>query len=267
LTTSTIPNFDCDDLRLREVIAIAETREGGEEIDLTGLWGEIYLDLGELDIESGIADVETVPSLLVGEDGYTFYRENYTFYHIAIIGPGAGYLTINAQGDSRVFHIEPGSVSIGGMTITGGNTTGNGGGILAEGDLTLSSVVVDSNQAANGGGIYAGRWVDSGFGLQFEEVSLKIFDSTVSNNSANQYGGILYGDASRVVNSVVYYTPFRCDKRQFSSLILLLRHCNKRRIGSTGAGFFCDWLPRNAACSKCNLTPSASMISLDPSYP
>jgi hypothetical protein len=111
-------------------------------------------------------------------------RLKITFNQIDIVGPGADILAINAHDASRVLNIKPGSVSLTGIKLTGGKTTGNGGGILAEGDLSLSSVAVVSNEAATGGGIYAGTWVPFFFGTVYHAVNLTIVDSYIAQNSA-----------------------------------------------------------------------------------
>ena len=66
-------------------------------------------------------------------------------------------------------------------TITGGNTTGNGGGICNNGGtVKLIAVTVDGNKAVNGGGIYNnGGTADLG-------------GSTFSNNTATGSGGAVY---------------------------------------------------------------------------
>ncbi len=118
---------------------------------------------------------------------------------LTIRGPGAGHLTIDAQGRSRVFEINAGaSVEISGLTITGGSGTtsaaSHGGGILSSGDLTLADVVIADNEAAgSGGGIFA------------EEGSLTIKASTITRNTAlgqnepSHGGGVAVAAASLVI--------------------------------------------------------------------
>ena len=45
------------------------------------------------------------------------------------------------------------SASLSGLTITGGATAGDGGGLLNLGTVALSGVAVVGNSAANGGGV------------------------------------------------------------------------------------------------------------------
>jgi hypothetical protein len=96
---------------------------------------------------------------------------------LTINGLGADQLTIDADGNSRIFNIDDGedsaiAVTLEGLTITGG-TAEDGGGILNREDLTLSNSTVSGNSANSGGGIY------NSFG-----DSLTLMNSTVSGNSA-----------------------------------------------------------------------------------
>ena len=96
-----------------------------------------------------------------------------------------GGITIDAYDQSRVFYIGSGvSVDLLGLTVTGGWTEGNGGGIYVAdyGSLALADCTVTKNTATNyGGGIY----VASG-GM------LTVLDSTVAENTATNYGGGIY---------------------------------------------------------------------------
>jgi hypothetical protein len=100
---------------------------------------------------------------------------------VTIIGAGARQTTISGTGQSRVFDVTSGTVSISGVTVTGGDgfgtpggTAGAGGGILVDGGtLTLADSAVTANQTvgfAEGAGIQA-------------ESSLTVLRSTISFNS------------------------------------------------------------------------------------
>lgn len=100
---------------------------------------------------------------------------------ISIQGPGMNDLTIDAQGNSRVFTISSGAAAtISGLTITGGTTPNDGAGIYAIGNLTLDSVIIEGNNAPRyGGGIYAA-------------ADLTLNSSVVRNNSSDWDGGGLF---------------------------------------------------------------------------
>ena len=92
----------------------------------------------------------------------------------------AGGIVIDAGGASRVFEISTSTVvTLDSLTITNGNVSGNGGGILMDDGvtLTLNNCTVAGNSAAMGGGVAQ----ISGF--------LTANNSTVSGNTATQNGG------------------------------------------------------------------------------
>lgn len=112
-------------------------------------------------------------------------------HNLTINGAGASSVTVSGNNNSRVFFIDYGiSVTISGMTITGGNGTGGessaGGGIYAGGGLTLTDSKVTGNTAqSGGGGIYA-------------RSTLSIDGSTISDNTmqADEDGGGIYCDCT-----------------------------------------------------------------------
>ena len=100
---------------------------------------------------------------------------------VTITGPGAAAITVDAQGNSRVFQVfNPADdivVTISGLTVTGGSSS-DGGGIGTIGEtLTLDDMVVTANTGAEGGGVFA------------TDAVLVITDSTISENTANFHGG------------------------------------------------------------------------------
>ena len=101
-----------------------------------------------------------------------------------VILDGEGELTVDGQGDHRVFRVENGvETELRGVTVTGGFAEGDfpdnsGGGIYISntGTLTLTNSTVSDNTAQVGGGIN-----NSG--------TLTLTNSTVSGNTAQVYGG------------------------------------------------------------------------------
>jgi hypothetical protein len=97
-----------------------------------------------------------------------------------ITGPAAG-ATVSGGGKSRVFQIDGGvKAAISGLTITGGSTSGAGGGLYAQtnGTLTLTGCIVSGNRATGGGG-----------GL-FDYGTVSLSACTVSANSGGNGGGL-----------------------------------------------------------------------------
>lgn len=91
-----------------------------------------------------------------------------------------------------VLRVLPGvNVTVRGVAIRNGATSGNGGGVLNEGTLTLDHCLVADNSANNGGGIANLK-------------TLVVLQSVISNNYAITSGGGLYtatGAVSVVTNS------------------------------------------------------------------
>jgi hypothetical protein len=72
---------------------------------------------------------------------------------LTIAGSAASTTTVSAQNASSVFTIEDGSVTISGLTITGGNTPEEGGGVdNVAGIVTLTNDSIVDNTAGGGGG-------------------------------------------------------------------------------------------------------------------
>ena len=138
--------------------------------------GVIILSLGELVIDKSLT--------IIGDlDGGDSTRD----------------ITVDADGKSRVFRIDDGDfnidseVSIDGLVITGGVTSGSGGGISNLESLNLvSSTISDNSADSDGGGI-------------FSRASTKITNSIISGNSANDDGGGIrdIADGLEITNSTI----------------------------------------------------------------
>jgi hypothetical protein len=159
---------------------------------------------------------------------------------LSIIGPGADRLTIDASGNdptpnstlddgddlndgdgSRVFNVDDGNVnthktvSIRGLTLTGGDVLGNGGAIRSLENLAVTESTISDNSAgvgfhSNGGGIYSydgnlsvidstisgnsasGEFSGSGGGIFNYSGNMTVTGSTIIGNSARHYGGGVY---------------------------------------------------------------------------
>jgi hypothetical protein len=104
---------------------------------------------------------------------------NNTVGKVTIDGPGAGPLTINALGHSQVFTTGLGATEIDDLTITGGSSSGYGGGIGGSlGTLTVRACTITGNTAIyGGGGIYS-------------DGATSIINSTISANHAEKGAGV-----------------------------------------------------------------------------
>jgi hypothetical protein len=123
---------------------------------------------------------------------------------IRISGPGSSQLEIGRQPASgtphfRIFHILSGrTVTIEGLTISGGGTAVDGSGIRNESaTLTIDRCVVRNciARGAFGGGIYNAA---SGSG---SSATLTILNSTITGNEAYYAGGGIYNDGSNGGNA------------------------------------------------------------------
>ena len=128
---------------------------------------------------------------------------------LSIVGPGPHLLEVRAYDSSgaagdgtRVFNVDNGqpaltTVSIGGLELTFGDVTGDGGAIRNRENLTLEQVSLTANRATNAGGAIDSRG-----------ANLTVLDSTIRSNSALAGGGI-YSDTNlttqttTIVNSTI----------------------------------------------------------------
>jgi predicted outer membrane repeat protein len=150
---------------LRQAIDDADANPGGDRVLFaSGLSGTIALDGSHLSIEDPVQ----------------------------IVGPGAGQITVRADGTTNVIGVyawingnygDP--VTISGLSLTNGSTPSyGGGGIYASfTSLTLDGVVISGNHSAHQGGGISAVSTDS------EPGSLMIRNSTVSGNRSGPGGG------------------------------------------------------------------------------
>jgi CSLREA domain-containing protein len=125
---------------------------------------------------------------------------------VSIIGPGADSLTIDARGNdptpeedngdgSRVFNIDDGddgkmlSISVSGLSFTGGDVSGRGGAIRVRENLTLADSTISANSAGLDGG---GVSVDGALPVHpyfVPDLQLSVSTSTITGNRVSGFGG------------------------------------------------------------------------------
>jgi hypothetical protein len=120
-----------------------------------------------------------------------------------ITGPAAG-VTVSGGGLNRVFQVDAGvSASLSGLTITGGKTARNGGGLDNEGGtVTLTDCTLSGNTAGvEGGGLWtsgttslihcsvSGNSASFGGGVETYSGNTTLTGCTVTGNSARHNGG------------------------------------------------------------------------------
>ena len=135
---------------LRQAILDANAAAGADTITFQAGLGTIGLTTGELDITDDLT-----------------------------ITDPEGDVTVDAGGTSRIFYITAaGAVTITGLTLDSGSTTGRGGAVASfETDLTITGSTISGSSSDWGGGVFA------------EEGAVTITDTTFSDNSSDGYGG------------------------------------------------------------------------------
>ncbi len=150
---------------------------------------------------------------------------------ISILGPGLGTLAIKGGGASRVFQVDKGtSAFLSGLTIEGGVTSGDGGGLLNLGSVILSADTVVGNSAADGGGI-----ANSGTAV--------ILGSTIDSNAASAEGGGIFNTGELTVDrSALSANAAGTDGGGlYNSGIALLLYCTVgENSGSAGGGVYAN---------------------------
>jgi hypothetical protein len=119
--------------------------------------------------------------------------------NLTITGPGATSLIISGGNSSGVLCVAVNTtVSISGVKITGGNTTGTGnaGGITNNGNLTMTDCEISGNTAANcAGGIYSP-------GTPLRLVNCTVAENTASGSSMG--GGVsIFGSTGTFLNCTI----------------------------------------------------------------
>jgi predicted outer membrane repeat protein len=109
---------------------------------------------------------------------------------VTIAGTGARLTSIDAQGVDRVVDVRPGiTAEVHDVTITGGESAGDGGGVENRALLTLVRDAILDNQAIGfGGGIYS-------------TGNLVVSSSTVARNQGIGGGGGIYVGGSATIES------------------------------------------------------------------
>ena len=109
-----------------------------------------------------------------------------------LFGPGADLLTLDLEGQDRVFRYTGGqTVTLSGVTLTGGQAVEGGAIKIINGTLTISDVVITSNTATSSGG-----------GIHGNSASMiTVIRSTIADNTAIDFrGGGIYTEGILVVN-------------------------------------------------------------------
>ncbi len=156
-------------------------------------------DNGPGTLRAAIADAQAGDTIKFAAslDGHTIHLTSGELaigQDLTIKGPGAGLLDVDAGGTSRVFDVTSASatVTISGLTISGGNSE-DGGGILDQGGtFTLASDTLTNDQAI---GVNPGDTVQGGAVEVTDSGTLAVTSSSFVNNLAQGAAGANGGTA------------------------------------------------------------------------
>ena len=128
---------------------------------------------------------------------------------VNIVGPGPGDLVITGGAFGAVVKITGTGVAISGLTLTGGASSGLGGGLYvpSSGEAELTNIAITNNTAHDGGGVASGGNLlltdcivsnntanggTYGGGGIYNSGTLTLANTTISNNDTNNAGGGIY---------------------------------------------------------------------------
>lgn len=191
-----------DEPRFNSILAGIVVNNSGDATDVAPGNGicETAAGNGICTLRAAVAEANALP----GDDTITFEP---TIINISIdgqiaitsnlniIGNGPGVITISnvapLSTTSRIFNVTNFVVNLSGMTLSGGNITGNGGAINNTGTLTLANMAVNDNRAsATGGGIRSTN-------------TLQIYNSVINGNAstASTSGGISFAGSNLLISN------------------------------------------------------------------
>src|SRR5262249_6666866 len=103
-------------------------------------------------------------------------------------GSGQGPVTISGNNSSRVLEVDQGvTASLSGLTITGGSTSENGGGLYNHGVTTLTDCTITSNGSTSSARFTGGAGI-----FNATNGDLTLDHCTLSDNTALEDGGGLF---------------------------------------------------------------------------
>jgi VCBS repeat-containing protein/predicted outer membrane repeat protein len=179
---------------------------------------------------------------------------------VTIRGAGSGTTIINGGSIDRVFDLRgSASATVIGVTITGGNTTGDGGGLRVSrnAELTLSQTVVSGNSTTKkAGGLFndgtatltnvsiVGNNAGSDGGGISNSGALDLTNVTIADNTANRGGGLLHDGAGNTLSMTSVTVSSNTATTQGGGVYagrdasLLNVTIANNEAGSSGAGIF-----------------------------
>ena len=208
LTDEQDGSIDDGDISLRDALgAIALFADGGMITFDPGLVGgsEAGVDDGVLTLSQALGELAVSSDVTI--DGDVIGGDDVADITISGDSDGSGS---HSPGDTRIFDVSGGTVTIKSLDIADGYTSANGGAILLRDGAALNlinSTVRDSYSQVFGGGIandkgtlnitastISGNTAAFGGGVSNYEGSLTVIDSTVNGNESVFDGGGIWSD-------------------------------------------------------------------------
>jgi hypothetical protein len=169
-------------------------------------------------------------------------------------GAGQNELSLSGNNLSSVFQVDAAAIaSITGLSVTLGNSAGNGGGISNAGSLTLTNVTVsDSVAAEDGGGIYSSGSLTvnssalsgnaagaNGGGAATAGTSI-FYDSTIAGNTAAGVGGGIANSGTLSIPQSTVYGNTAVDgagiENETAGTLIMAQSTVSGNIASGGSG-------------------------------
>lgn len=232
---------------------------------------------------------------LVGQDDDATYGDLDVTGAVGIFGAGPGESVVDADGVDRIFDIlTPVSVSVWGVTLTGGNTADVGGAVrvVPEGaSLTLGNCRIYGNMANSGGAVHSfgattiercsfsanraqtGTITNPDGGAIWSHGTLDVDSSSFSSNVADGFGGaiVLYNaiGATIVASTISGNSPSGIDalNTTFSLESTTVAFHSESGLDATACcgnsalvSLTCSIIAKNAG-SQCGLLGSIGIVS------
>lgn len=222
-------------------------------------------DLGPGSLRATIAAAPPGETVQLPAGTYSVTSNEITIDKTLVIqGSDARTTTLGADGNNRLFSIDPpaGAVTISDVTLTGGGGAGSGGAIRNTRDLTLQRVAVVDNHASLVGN-YGGGGIDS-FGI---DSKLTLIQSLIANNTAYTGAAISHSESLTIIDSTVTGNVSGDSTHNGQSAISGSAGSSAALLGSTiagNSGF--NGLTSGAGISESTLSASGSIIAQNLSY-
>jgi predicted outer membrane repeat protein len=148
------------------------------------------------------SSVESTPEFRIF---HTALDSSLTLHDLTISNGYIGSANLNDAYGGGIY--AQGELTLDGVTVTGNSVTQGGGGIVVDSTdqpLTITNSTISDNSASSGGGVststmmtvtnstFASNTATSGGGAILARTLLTISDSTFTGNFSNQYGGAIY---------------------------------------------------------------------------